>query len=285
MLDETPKGYARPELTHLKTPAILIVAVIAIWLTMGIFAYSMDKPGEFGDMFGAVNALFSGLAFAVLIYTVRLQVQELSLQRDELRMTREELRSQKEEFSAQNKTLALQRFENTFFALLDAHNKIIDALDLQDNHSARQTRSRDCFKVFYNRLRNHIGNNGARPSFSNAETTLSFIKSEYEKLYLEIQHDVGHYFRHLYHIISFVNNHYIDQDDYAAKRRYTNLVRAQLSSHELTMLFYNCLSEHGVEKFKPLVEHYALLKNMDTRLLIDRQHADFYAPSAYGYTA
>lgn len=47
--------------------------------------------GTFGDMFGAVNTLFSGLAFAGVIYAIILQGKELALQRQELEMTRGEL--------------------------------------------------------------------------------------------------------------------------------------------------------------------------------------------------
>lgn len=45
------------------------IATIIIWaLTFILFATNWDKDerGTFGDMFGAVNALFSGLAFAGL---------------------------------------------------------------------------------------------------------------------------------------------------------------------------------------------------------------------------
>ena len=42
------------------------------------------NPGPFGDMFGAVNSLFSGLAFAGIIVAILMQRQELKLQREEL---------------------------------------------------------------------------------------------------------------------------------------------------------------------------------------------------------
>jgi len=42
------------------------------------------KQGQFGDMFGAVNALFTALAFAGLIYTVLLQSDQLALQQEEI---------------------------------------------------------------------------------------------------------------------------------------------------------------------------------------------------------
>lgn len=46
--------------------------------------------GELGDMFGAVNAIFSGVAFAGIIVTILLQKTELEEQRNELKATREE---------------------------------------------------------------------------------------------------------------------------------------------------------------------------------------------------
>ena len=66
---------------------IAIVGVIAMWGVSwwGINKF-IDEPtnqGTFGDMFGAVNALFSGLAFAGLIVTLLYQKEELKLQREE----------------------------------------------------------------------------------------------------------------------------------------------------------------------------------------------------------
>ena len=80
--------------------------------------------GTFGDSFGALNALFSGLAFAGLIVTLIMQKDELSMQREELDEAKQELRQQSIEFKKQNKTLNLQRFENTFFNMLNLQETI-----------------------------------------------------------------------------------------------------------------------------------------------------------------
>ena len=94
-----------------------------------------------------------------------------------------------------------------------------------------------------------------------------------------VQTDFGHYFRNLYRIVKLVheNEFYtyeelggkssINSNEYNAKNfemryRYISMLRAQLSDYELLWLFYNCLSDNGSEKFKPLVEEYSLLKNM-----------------------
>lgn len=48
-------------------------------------------------MFGGVTALFSGLAFAGMIYAIIMQSQELALQREELSLTRKELEASRKE--------------------------------------------------------------------------------------------------------------------------------------------------------------------------------------------
>ncbi len=77
---------------------IFIAAIAIVMLQVGIggaiYLLPPDWPtrGQFGDLFGAVNALFSGLAFAGLIYAILLQREDLALQRTELELTREELK-------------------------------------------------------------------------------------------------------------------------------------------------------------------------------------------------
>ena len=102
----------------------------------------------------------------------------------------------------------------------------------------------------------------------------------YEEFFAEYQPYVGPYFRHLYQVVKLV-----DQSDFLkefeAKKFYTNLIRAQLSSDELGLFFYNCLSDRGA-KFKDLVEKYALFKDMSFEVLLNAEHRNLYAPGAYG---
>jgi hypothetical protein len=92
MSDHT-KGSARDE--GLSAFWVFLVGVILLWVTAGLvlwFAFpNLEERGQFGDMFGAVNALFSGLAMGGVVFAILLQRRELRLQREELRMQREEL--------------------------------------------------------------------------------------------------------------------------------------------------------------------------------------------------
>ena len=73
----------------------LMILVVLVWLISALmcwfFFLDWTKSGTFGDTFGAINSLFSGLALAGIIYTIYLQKIELSLQRKELGYTRDEL--------------------------------------------------------------------------------------------------------------------------------------------------------------------------------------------------
>ena len=69
--------------------------VILVWALSAIlimtFLENWSDRGTFGDLFGAVNALFSALAFAVLIYTIVLQREEIKQNREEIVLNRKEL--------------------------------------------------------------------------------------------------------------------------------------------------------------------------------------------------
>jgi hypothetical protein len=94
---------------------ILIACIVLLLLAgSGIIPYLLfpkwTDRASFGDMFGLSNALFSGLAFAGIIYAILLQRKELQLQRKELKMTREELRRTAEAQEANAKLMALTFF-------------------------------------------------------------------------------------------------------------------------------------------------------------------------------
>lgn len=66
----------------------IIVGVFTIqlvcWCLMDSLITSEEKRGQFGDMFGAVNTLFSGMAFGCIIYTILLQRADLEATRQEM---------------------------------------------------------------------------------------------------------------------------------------------------------------------------------------------------------
>jgi hypothetical protein len=55
-----------------------------------------QERGQFGDVFGVVNATFSALAFSALVYTVILQRQDLLLQQEQIEGAKAQLKKSEE---------------------------------------------------------------------------------------------------------------------------------------------------------------------------------------------
>ncbi len=111
------------------------VLVVALWAaTPYVISYlheSMSDRGQAGDLFGSINALFAGLAFAGVIIAILLQKDELSLQRQELAETRKELRRSADAQKAAHKALQDTMYAQTFKVALDL-------LDSDDAVTARK---------------------------------------------------------------------------------------------------------------------------------------------------
>jgi hypothetical protein len=114
-----PKEKDRPRFST-RTALCVAAGVVALWaltpFAMRLFVENdLGKLGQAGDLFGSVNALFSGLAFAGVIVAILLQREELTLQREELTLTREELtksaKAQDESQKALNKSIYAQSYK------------------------------------------------------------------------------------------------------------------------------------------------------------------------------
>lgn len=256
---------------------MLFSLVILLWVVSGIVLQSLFPEladrGQFGDSFGVVNALFAGLAFAGVICAILLQMKIFELQRRQLELQEQEMQATRAEIKGQKETLQKQNFENSFFQLLGMHSEIVNSMAIENKRYS----GRECF--------GYMLNNKLKYAYYNPppNRTQEDLNALYEQLSAEFQTHVGYYFRHLYNVVKFVDQHdfFGDDAEFEAKKFYTNLVRAQLSSDELGLLFYNCLSDRGA-KFKDLVEKYALFEDMPLDVLIKEEHKYLYEPSAYG---
>ncbi len=87
---------------------------VFLWVAipMGVYWFltggDLGKSGQFGDMFGTVNALFSGLAFAAIAWTITLQQRQIAVQMEELQLQREDLKLQRKEMQESRGELAKQ---------------------------------------------------------------------------------------------------------------------------------------------------------------------------------
>ena len=177
-----------------------------------------------------------------------------------------------------------QGFENKFFQLLRFHHDIVSAIQVPrlGPTGATTLSGRPAFRALYESFVAHYGMEYNR----NPQALMAQLADEAYASFFEMHQDsLGHYFRNLYHVIKFVDRSSLDAKE---GEFYTHLVRAQMSSDELLLLFYNCHGSFGREKFYPLVVKYALLKNMPQDDLASRRfkhpadHKALYPPCAYG---
>ena len=130
---------------------VTVVAVAAIVAGYGVALFGLlpdwTQRGQFGDMFGALNTAFSGLAFAALAYTLNLQRKELALQRQELAETRSELAKQAKAQERQAKTALKAAEISALGASFQSYSQLIAAerpvLIAQEKWTAEIKRVRD----------------------------------------------------------------------------------------------------------------------------------------------
>jgi hypothetical protein len=244
-------------------------AVLAYWEIFGFgvdkITNEMERWGQTGDFFGGIlNPAFGFLTVALLLWTLQQTERSLKQSEEELRLSREEMRRSADALSEQSKDLKQQTFERTFFELLRLYNEIVDGFIVKRNHLMNRVLGHpedppdmgrdallDYCDQFKGRLFSHMGSNPG-------EEPLEAINNVWLEFYKDRQNQLGHYFRSLYNILKFV-----DQSKIENKKFYTDLLRAQLSSPELLIIFYNANSKMGREKLLPLLDKYNLLKHLD----------------------
>jgi hypothetical protein len=102
------------------------VSVFAIYLfVVWCFFPDMQSRAQFGDLFGGLNALFSGLAFGGVIYAILLQRKDLELQREELKLTRKELKRTAEAQEKSEQALSKQAASLKITAKLNGKSAVL----------------------------------------------------------------------------------------------------------------------------------------------------------------
>jgi len=253
------------------TSLIVIVGIFwgLCWLAFG-WLFS-DYKGT-GDAFSSINSIFSALAFAVIIYTISLQKKELSLQRKELADTRRE-------FELQHQTLRKQRFENTFFNLLNLHHSIVEKISIIDNsgevHNSRRAIKlvHDDFKTVYKKKMDKLGMPDI--TLENVKQHKSWVIEVFSEVYQRYEEYINHYIKNLVTIIRLVKT----SDLIAVTERdlYYSILRSQINSYEIVLLFYHFNSGFGMHE-KEFFDDLGLGAAMNGELLVDVRHSYLFDP-------
>ena len=186
------------------------------------------------------------------------------------------------------KTSALQRFDTSYFNMLGLQQQITNELKSPDDDIT--VKGRALFEYLYlnyekkskkQKNKSSIIESVCGPDSKNCgkDSMMSLIYFQGLEAYgqSDLPTVFDHYFRHLYRIVKYID---APQPKFLSKKErynYAANLRGTLSKYELIWLYYNCLAGPGKQKFKPLVEKYALLKNIRPELLSISKEFRFYA--------
>lgn len=218
------------------SPFFLIFIVLFIWFIypflltflsqkFPIFnlSNSWESFGTFGDTYGALNTLFSGLAFAVLILSLMLQRKELQEQRKELEAQRYEIKESniiadaQREITKQQAILIkqqindakIQSFYQLLFKYLDEKNRKLQTLTLGNNSKISGTFILEMFISYFendfnakyksiDQIDNSLPENFNEDILDSVESAHHAINNQFKS---------SEYFEYIYFILDFIKKH------------------------------------------------------------------------------
>jgi hypothetical protein len=234
---------------------ILFITLISFYFIYVYNSTTNEKGdwGTFGDFVGGtLNPLFALFSLFAIIYTIKIQTQELEFSREELEATRKELtesriaqQEQSESLKLQNEATKLQMFENTFFQLLNQHNQYLD-LVVKEN-----------IKIEYIKYVPFPGNtSGRKPDGLKPKKDVLSSFGEIN----QSNRVLKNYFMTLFQILKYINE-FAKRNEINAKF-YTNIIRALIDDKILRLLAINCVAYSDFIEYKNYIEEYAFFEHI-----------------------
>lgn len=244
---------------HTRLPATVALLAAALVLSLwscwayrifGLSGTDIAERGQFGDAFGALNTLFTGLAFIGVVYTMFLQREELNIAQAEMK--------------SQQGLARLERFESVYFQLLDQLDQIIDGIQFDTSHGRTALNAM---------VRDYIG---IATSECGKDGDVETYTRSFGNWFASNSVQFSHYLRVVVQILK-----HVDQSSVKNKDRYYGIFRARLSNPEIAILFFSMLNERG-SVLKDLAKSAALLKHAPDSLRAFKSIYDHYGPTAFG---
>jgi uncharacterized membrane protein len=253
----------------------LLVGAGSGLLLIGLYFYKFPgglsaRPEDwavFGDYVGGV--LSPILAFASLI-VVLVSLYESRIQAAEERRAR-----------------GIETMMTAFTRLIDAVSAILHDLRYERTRvtpvglasasaTVDEARGRDAFRAMFEHALEAPYLHEAGTRAPDVDRYVALMK----KLDAEWGYELGVYYRLITHLFTFIDLAELPLEE---RTRLANFARAQLSSYELSMLFYNGLWGEGRASFKPLAEKYGLFKHLQPEHVLDPR--DLKPGALYAETA
>ena len=242
-----------------------------------VFQKIKTSPGDF--ISGTVGVLFILTATIFLFITFR---------------------EQRKQFEFSGKQQKQASFETTYFNLL----AMLDNVRVNVNKNIFQSYKGNLVEDighYYSLMKEYYKSYSKTSKVDNfhqisEELTLNSLSSEIDRAEGTISGffdsfvnnqpcNVGYFFRYIYNTVNFAVNERSSEGDV---EKYLNILQAQLSNEELTLIFYDALSswgrdKNGEKKFKILLDNYQFLENIDVKYLLNRNHHLFYPKTKFKF--
>lgn len=252
--------------------ASLIILILILWsiyplaLKLVLVKNDWNSLGTFGDTYGALNTLFSGLAFAVLILSLFLQRKELEAQRIELEAQRLEIKESNLIAEAQRKITEqqsqlieqqildskIQAFYQLLFKYIDEKNRKIELLTIPNSSDI------NVIKIFCNQFEGSF----VRESFEHIENMDS---DTIDRLFLQAlyiahkmtndQLDLIQYAEFITFILDFIESH----ENLGIKNNALLILLSFLDISEVKVIFY---LSYKNKKLKEYIKKYSLMRKI-----------------------
>lgn len=282
-----------------------------------------DVWSQFGDVIGGVVGTMVALVGVFLLFeTLRQQRNSFIKQQVETRFF-ELLRLHREnvaEMQSKGKT-----GRNVFIEIKDEFHELYDAVKISGLRASKAANSKErknlvqiAYLIVYfgvnnssteylkDKISSIIDNKEIYEEFRESfleeliidhgeRKIINDSKSKAKKNFLKFdghQIRLGHYYRHLFQTVKFINNQPRQLFSYEEKYEYIKTLRAQLGTHEQALFLYNSISPLGEDwELSPaitdvnekLITKYNLIKNIPNNFTREIEPKDYFPNIQYEF--
>ncbi|TKB57604.1 putative phage abortive infection protein [Ferrimonas aestuarii] len=237
-----------------------IVAGVSIYLFVDHFGIGywdeVSDWGATGDFFGGIlNPFFAFLSLILLVYTLYQNQKALENNSEELALSRKELANSVQTQQLQVHQAKMQRFDDTFFSLLNQLNAAQDP-----------------------KLTDFVYDNVMKKNYPTTYLPENVLRLSKEYIYPK-GGNINRYFRTLYQLLKLIANKCPESTldgDFTienlqstkcseTEKMYSNIVRTTLDSKLIILLAVNCYcadEDDPFYKYYLLIKRYAFLEHM-----------------------
>ncbi|MDP8219331.1 MAG: putative phage abortive infection protein [Candidatus Theseobacter exili] len=247
----------------------LIAIIFIVFFDDNLFKWSYKIDPSVANNIGAfvagiVGTLFSGAAFFLLYLNLYQSDQNsfenrlysmLHLLNEKIKLT-----TGYEGFENKKKSEPIEGLE-FFEKSIDYFNSFLQNYTRSDDFKKNEDKKFKTISELFAKFDINSVNKKPIDIEINYQLLREYIDAKYQQFYHFRKLQLGHYFRYLYRIVKIIDG---KKDlSFKEKKKYVDIIQAQMSNAELGLVFYNCISINGYKRFFPLINKYSFLENMD----------------------